>query len=630
MELKTGYKQTEVGIIPEDWEVRNLDKEIDLLTGFPFSSSLYTTSGIRLLRGSNIKRGVTDWSEDITKYWEGLTPELKAYVLNEGDIVIAMDGSLVGRSFARLSEKDLPALLLQRVARIRSNKIDMGYLKEFVCSDYFTKYCDSVKTITAIPHISPGDIKRFTIPTPPTKAEQQAIAEALSDADALIGTLEKLIAKKWNIKQGTMQQLLAGKKRLPGFSGKWETKPIGQLGKPYGGLSGKSKNDFENGTHPYIPFLNIINNPVIDTTYFDYVDIGISENQNTAMKGDLFFNGSSETPEDVGMCSVLLEDIPNLYLNSFCFGFRLNKELKTNGLYLSYFFRSNEGRKLFYTLAQGATRYNLSKHNFMKMEISYPKPEEQTAIAQVLTDMDAEIKALEQKRDKYKMIKQGMMQELLTGQIRLIQKKAIGTPMSTMTKLPETTDILPKSGHNWQINEAVVIAVLTSTFGSEQYPLGRKRYTKFSYLLHRRVEGKAKGYRKKAAGPYNPDTRYKGPEKIAQNNRYIKSHTTGEFSGFVIDESIERARKYFDKWYGGEVLQWLEQFRYESNEQLELLATVDMAICELANNKQTISVKGIKNVIRSHPEWKAKLNRPIFSDENITAAIEKSQELFEV
>ena len=196
------------------WEVKSIGKEIDLLTGFPFPSSQYSSSGIKLLRGSNIKRGVTDWSDDITEFWEEITPNLKNYTLNEGDIVIAMDGSLVGRSFAILSKKDLPALLLQRVARIRSNKIDVGYLKEFICSDYFSKYCDLVKTVTAIPHISPQDIRNFTILLPPSKEEQQAIAQILSDMDAEIEALEHKQAKYKAIKQGMMQELLTGKTRL--------------------------------------------------------------------------------------------------------------------------------------------------------------------------------------------------------------------------------------------------------------------------------------------------------------------------------------------------------------------------------------------------------------------------------
>lgn len=198
----------------EDWKAKSIGNDIDLLTGFPFPSINYSEAGIRLLRGSNVKRGVTDWSEDITQYWERLTPELKMYLLAEGDIVIAMDGSLVGRSFARLSKKDLPALLLQRVARIRSTKIHLGYLKEFICSDYFTKHCDSVKTSSAIPHISPNDIRSFTIPIPPTMEEQMEIADTLSIMDIEIEALEKKLEKHKLLKQGMMQNLLTGKIRL--------------------------------------------------------------------------------------------------------------------------------------------------------------------------------------------------------------------------------------------------------------------------------------------------------------------------------------------------------------------------------------------------------------------------------
>lgn len=121
-ELENGFKQTEVGLIPKGWRVCQIGKEIDLLTGFPFPSSKYSSSGIRLLRGSNVKRGETDWSNDLTQYWPDISNDLKPYLLKEGDIVIAMDGSLVGKSFARLTKKDIPSLLLQRVARIRHHK----------------------------------------------------------------------------------------------------------------------------------------------------------------------------------------------------------------------------------------------------------------------------------------------------------------------------------------------------------------------------------------------------------------------------------------------------------------------------------------------------------------------------
>ena len=169
---------------------------IDLLTGFPFPSNNYSHTGIRLLRGSNIKRGYTDWSEEITKFWKSVTTTLKKYSLEEGDIVIAMDGSLVGKSFSRLTKDDIPSLLLQRVARIRSGLIDMNYLKEWVCSDFFTKHCNSLKTASAIPHIAPKDIQNFSINLPDSKEEQHKIAEKLLETENLIINLESLIQKK--------------------------------------------------------------------------------------------------------------------------------------------------------------------------------------------------------------------------------------------------------------------------------------------------------------------------------------------------------------------------------------------------------------------------------------------------
>lgn len=209
-----GTKPSELGEIPEDWEVGFVGDVCDMLTGFPFPSSKYSDSGVRLLRGSNVKRSCTDWSAEITQYWPELTSSIAQYELKIGDIVISMDGSLVGRSFAQLRESDLPAVLLQRVARLRSEAVSQSYLKEWVCSKFFTEHCDSVKTVTAIPHISPQDIRSFKLLLPPSKEEQTAIAIILSDMDAEIQALEQRLGKTRQIKQGMMQELLTGKTRL--------------------------------------------------------------------------------------------------------------------------------------------------------------------------------------------------------------------------------------------------------------------------------------------------------------------------------------------------------------------------------------------------------------------------------
>jgi type I restriction enzyme S subunit len=256
-------------------------------------------------------------------------------------------------------------------------------------------------------------------------------------------------------------------------------------------------------------------------------------------------------------------------------------------------------------------------------ELLIPPPEEQTVIADVLSDMDAEIAAVETKLTKARQIKQGMMQELLTGRIRLVRPSAqiLSFPAKESASATDTS-------HNTHFNEAVVIAVLSSTFGSEKFPLGRFRRTKFSYLLHRHAEQVAAGFLKKAAGPYNPRTRYGGAEKIAVQNRYVRVVSTGKSEGFVADENIAQAEGYFEKWYGAEALTWLEQFRYQKNDALELLTTVDMACEDLSKAGKVVATSTVKQIIQDSPEWKAKLNRSVFSDDNIAATIETCRQLF--
>ena len=158
---------------------------------------------------------------------------------------------------------------------------------------------------------------------------------------------------------------------------------------------------------------------MINSSIFEPVDICSGENQNEVRRGDIFFNMSSETPEEVGLCAVLEEDVESVYLNSFCFGFRIT-DSDVSGRFLAYWFRTATGRALMTSLAQGSTRYNLSKDAFREAYVCIPPTlAEQKAIATVLSDMDAEIAALEADRAKCESIKQGMMQELLTGKTRL-------------------------------------------------------------------------------------------------------------------------------------------------------------------------------------------------------------------
>ena len=422
-DIKPGYKRTEVGVIPEEWEVRDIrSMNFDISDGnysskYPKSSD-FRSIGIPFIRANNI-RDLTVIDDDLRFISVAQHQELQKGHLKANDILITTRGEI--GQLAIVPNRHINSNIKAQLVRINCSQTEMDhrFLVYAMSSKNAREQFENLQTGSALKQLPVGRLIQFTLPVPRPE-EQRAIATALSDVDSLLAKLDELIAKKRDLKQATMQQLLTGQTRLPGFSGAWEVKRLGALGSTYGGLTGKTKDDFGRGDAQYIPFMNVMTDTVIDPNWLEQVDLAPGEVQNIAKRGDLFFNGSSETPEEVGYCSVLLEDIPNLYLNSFCFGFRFNADANVNGLFFAYWFRCEQGRKAMSVLAQGATRYNISKSAFLQLEIPQPSADEQTAIATVLSDIDAELATLESRRDKTRSLKQGMMQELLTGRIRLV------------------------------------------------------------------------------------------------------------------------------------------------------------------------------------------------------------------
>lgn len=204
---------------------------------------------------------------------------------------------------------------------------------------------------------------------------------------------------------------------------KRKEKILGELGFTYAGLSGKTQKDFGRGKS-YIPFMNIMSNGKIDPKFMGLVDVAPNERQNVVQKGDLFFTTSSETPEEVGMTSVLLEDVGECYLNSFCFGFRLYNFDDLLPEFAPYLFRGNEVRKQIINLGQGYTRFNLPKTELLKkLRLSIPSENEQKRISEILTKADSIIEKTQAAIAKYKAIKQGMLQDLFTRGIDLNTNK---------------------------------------------------------------------------------------------------------------------------------------------------------------------------------------------------------------
>ena len=417
--MKPGYKQTELGEIPIDWGVDALGKHASFRTG-PFGSALhksdYIKDGVPVINPMHIVDGEILPTSAMT-VTENAANALAEFRLQEGEIIIGRRGDM-GRC-AVVQRHQAGWLCGTGSMIIRCSDFDPNFLQRVLSSDVAISAIVNGSVGTTMVNLNQGSLSRLKVQYPPI-SEQSSIANALADVDALLAVQDALIAKKRAIKQGAMRALLTGKRRLPGFSGDWGAVRLGELGLIYGGLAGKSKRDFAQGSAQYVPFVSVVANVVVDINALENVDVSFGESQNLVLKGDLLFNGSSETPEEVALCALVADDVENLYLNSFCFGFRLKERDRAHGLFLSYYMRSQVGRDLVKSLAQGSTRYNISKSAFLDSLLMLPGAKEQVAIANVLSDMDAEIAALQQQRDKTAQLKQGMMQQLLTGRIRLI------------------------------------------------------------------------------------------------------------------------------------------------------------------------------------------------------------------
>ena len=199
----------------------------------------------------------------------------------------------------------------------------------------------------------------------------------------------------------------------------WTPTKVRQIGRTYGGLSGKKKDDFGKGDALYVTFLGVLENTAVGREATSQVNVGVHETQNRVLKGDLLFNGTSETPGELAMGAVVRDDIPNLFLNSFCFGLRLHDPTEHYAPFLAYLSRGGPGRAATRALAQGATRYNISKAQFRQITFAVPPPREQRDIAELLSDVDRLLDSLDALIAKKRNIKTGVMQQLLAGGIRL-------------------------------------------------------------------------------------------------------------------------------------------------------------------------------------------------------------------
>lgn len=206
--------------------------------------------------------------------------------------------------------------------------------------------------------------------------------------------------------------------RFKGFTDDWEQRKLDTIGNTFTGLSGKTKEDFGHGEAKYIPYTNIFNNPITNVDQLESIEI--DKKQNSVAYGDILFTTSSETPEEVGMSSVWMYEKENVYLNSFCFGFRPIE--KHYPLYLAYLLRSPDMRKKFMLLAQGISRYNISKNKVLELAVPLPVISEQIKIGNTLKNLYDTITLLQRKLDQLNQLKEALLQQMFPGKGETVPK----------------------------------------------------------------------------------------------------------------------------------------------------------------------------------------------------------------
>jgi type I restriction enzyme S subunit len=618
--IPEGYKQTEIGIIPEDWDIKKLGEigEIEMC--------------------KRIFKEQTSVSGDIPFYKIGTFGSVPDAFISHG---------LYNEFKERYSFPRIGSILFSAAGTIGrtviydgkpayfqdSNIVWIDNDEKLIFNKFLYYYFNVIEWASAyggtVIRLYNEYIRNTLIPFPPL-SEQHAIAEVLSDIDNYITALEKLIAKKKAIKQGIMQELITGKRRLPGFTGEWTSINLTQKSilKARIGWQGLTTAEYRNDGYAFLitgtDFLdgriNWISCHFVDKSRYD-------QDTNIQIKNDDVLITKDGTIGKVALVEGLTK---NATLNSGIFVIRPINHAYDN-LFVYFILTSKIFINFLAKLSAGSTINHLYQKDFVDFEfLAPPTIEEQKASAQILLDMDAEIEALTAKLNKAKLIKRGMMRELLSGRIRLVKPEAA----INIAKEPETAPLekvaatLPKS-HNQQIDDAVMIAAIVDAFYSDEYPLGRKKTQKLLYLLRRHQDESTVAFKKKAAGPYADEVRYKGGEPIAIRNKYITTTTTkGKGTIFGRGENIMKAIDYINHWNKRKDIQWLiDNFHYTGVDDLELLATVDMAICDLEETGIFVKLENIKHLIATNVKWKAKLNKKTFADSKIIWAIKQLSEI---
>jgi type I restriction enzyme S subunit len=414
MEVKPGYKQTEVGVIPEKWEVKSLGSVLSKGGLGGNYANQDVEAELPLMKMGNLARGYFDLSK-VQFITPGVRPEL-THRLVYGDVLFNTRNTLDLVGKVAIWRDELP------VAYYNSNLMRLEFDPEQVCSNEYANYALNTEGAvsrlralatgtTSVAAIYTRDLMKLQVLVPPLP-EQRAIATALSDVDGLLGGLDRLIAKKRDLKQAAMQQLLTGQTRLPGWDGGWEVKRLGDVAEMgSGGTPTSSVPAYYDGDIPWASISDMTKGgKVISSTDRNLTRAGFTNSAAQMFPAGTILYAMYAS---LGECS-----IAGISLCSSQAILGIRPKDKLNGEFLYYFLTSL--KVIVKTLGQQGTQANLNKGMVQDFRLSLPPLPEQTAIASVLTEMDGELAVLEQQLEKTRALKQAMMQELLTGRTRLV------------------------------------------------------------------------------------------------------------------------------------------------------------------------------------------------------------------
>ena len=410
--VKKGYKQTEVGLIPEKWTVSTIGAIADVKTG-PFGSALhaedYVQDGTPIITVEHLgETGLTH--QNLPKVSEKDRHRLFAYSMQEGDIVFSRVGSVDRNAYVTAIENGW--LFSGRILRLRAKneKLSTQYLGYYFKSEDTKERIRNVAVGQTMPSLNTKLMNAFKVVLP-TIEEQKDIAALLSNMDTLISALEKQISKKKAIKQGAMQELLTGKRRLPGFAGEWEKTVLGTVSSFYtGGTPSKKREDWWNGDIPWISSSDLTEDAITSVNINRYISKDAVEHSATRIcpkDAVLVVSRVGVGKVAVAPCELCTSQdfttiVPHRH-NPHFLAYMLIPVMKELAMQ-----------------AQGTSIKGVTVEDIQKIIMPTPTIDEQNQIVDILANMDSEIEALEQKLEKYSQVKQGMMQQLLTGKIRLV------------------------------------------------------------------------------------------------------------------------------------------------------------------------------------------------------------------